>query len=344
MRIERFDPVADTGKVRACYDFYAAGTPVDDPNGPTMTEPVFSGWFAMGWTSCPRETCLATADDGTPAAGYVLELPVKANKTRAELVIFVDPARRRAGLGTTLLRHAQARAAELGRTVLAGDAREGSPGSAFAVAAGARLSIMEVRRVLDLAGIPAGHLAGLRGQAEEAARGYSLISWQEACPEEYLDQVAQVSNAMADAPHSPGYEEEREDAERLRERERRAGAQGLRVYSVAARHDGTGELAGLTELAVDSLQPDWGHQELTAVTRGHRGHRLGLLVKVAMLELLSGAEPGLERIITGNADANRYMIAINEQLGFRVLDRWPSWQLEVTASASRQAIADSRLA
>ena len=335
--MERFDPVTDTGKVRACYGLYAAGAPVDDPHGPPMTQPVFSGWFAMGWTSCPRETWLATADDGTPAAGYVLELPVKANKTRAKLIIFVDPARRRAGLGTALLRHAEGRAAEDGRALLAGETREGSPGSAFAVAAGARLGIMEVRRVLDLAGIPAGHMARLRDQAQQAARGYSLISWQGACPEEYLDQVAHVSNAMADAPHSPGYEEDQEDAERLRERERRADAQGLRVYSVAARHDGTGELAGLTALGVDSLQPDWGHQELTAVTGAHRGHRLGLLVKAAMLELLAGAEPGLERIITGNADANRYMIAINEELGFRALDQWPSWQLDVRRDESRPA-------
>ncbi|MFI5063454.1 MAG: hypothetical protein ACHP9Z_05690 [Streptosporangiales bacterium] len=38
---------------------------------------------------------------------------------------------------------------------------------------------------------------------------------------------------------------------------------------------------------------------------------------------------GLTRIITGNADANRHMIAINDALGFTVLDRWPAWQLEI---------------
>ena len=38
--------------------------------------------------------------------------------------------------------------------------------------------------------------------------------------------------------------------------------------------------------------PSWGFQELTAVTRPHRGHRLGLLVKAAMLEwLATGAIP-----------------------------------------------------
>ena len=41
-----------------------------------------------------------------------------------------------------------------------------------------------------------------------------------------------------------------------------------------------------------------GRPGLTVVARPHRGHRLGLLVKVAMLELLAAHEPRLERIVT----------------------------------------------
>lgn len=48
----------------------------------------------------------------------------------------------------------------------------------------------------------------------------------------------------------------------------------------------------------------------------------------------SVSAPGLEHIITGNADANRHMIAINDALGFRVLDHWLSWQLDVAPAAS----------
>jgi len=33
----------------------------------------------------------------------------------------------------------------------------------------------------------------------------------------------------------------------------------------------TGELAALTEVAVDPADPGWGHQVITAVTREHRG-------------------------------------------------------------------------
>jgi RimJ/RimL family protein N-acetyltransferase len=83
-------------------------------------------------------------------------------------------------------------------------------------------------------------------------------------------------------------------------------------------------VAALTQLEVDPDSPEWGHQGLTAATRPHRGHRLGLLVKAAMLQWLGQAEPGLERIETGNADANEHMIAVNETLGFQPLE--PFWQ------------------
>ena len=48
-----------------------------------------------------------------------------------------------------------------------------------------------------------------------------------------------------------------------------------------------------------------------------------------MLELLSDHEPRLERIVTGNADVNEHMIAINTELGYQVLDHWLSWELAV---------------
>ena len=75
------------------------------------------------------------------------------------------------------------------------------------------------------------------------------------------------------------------------------------------------------QLGVDPMQPDWGFQEMTAVTRAHRGHRLGLLIKVAMLDLLAAGSRSWSTSLTGNADANSHMIAINANLGFRCSTR-----------------------
>lgn len=47
---------------------------------------------------------------------------------------------------------------------------------------------------------------------------------------------------------------------------------------------------------------------------------MGMLVKTAMLQRLSGLELRISAVETGNAASNQYMIVADEQLGFRVTD------------------------
>ncbi len=336
--IERFDPAGDAASRRALYDIYAEGAPIDDPVAPVMSSGVFGGWLVHGWTAEPRETWLASEGAGA-VGGYVLGLPDRENRDHGSLEILVAPARRRGGLGTVLLRHAAERARMRGRSVLTADTKDGSPGEAFARWTGASPGLAEIRRIQELGTLAPGQVASLRATAEAAAAGYSLLSWDGPSPAGYLDQLAALNEAMADAPRGPGEEAQSWDAERVRGTDRRVAAQGLRYYSVAVRNDVSGPLAGLTQLGVDPAQPEWGQQELTAVARPHRGHRLGLLLKTAMLELLTRREPQLRWILTGNAQTNRHMIAINEALGYRVLDQWTEgWHLPVDrADALRPA-------
>lgn len=335
VRCQRFDAASDEAAVSACHEMLLAGRPEDDPAGPPMSARAFGGWLALGWTEDHPQTWLARDQAGEPCGWYALDLPRRENRHLASLSPLVRPGRRRRGAGTALLRHAAARAAEDGRTRLAGDAREGSPGEAFARALGAERGVTEVRRVLRLSGVAPGRLAELRSRAASAARGYALTTWEGPAPPDLTAQVAALAEAMADAPRDAGTESQRWDTARVRESDGRVAAQGLRFYSVAARCERTGEVAGLTQLAVDPLADEWGFQELTAVTRPHRGRRLGLLVKAAMLELLAEREPQLASIITGNAEANEHMIAINAELGYEVLDRWLSWQLDVEPALAR---------
>jgi GNAT superfamily N-acetyltransferase len=327
MKLERFDAAADSESVRACHDIFLAGAPADDPDGPPMLSRRFAAWLKLGWTEDPQECWLARGDSGEPCGWYLLALPQRENRHLAELTLVVHPARRRAGLGTALLAHAGARAGELGRTVLQSGARAGSPGSAFARARGARQGFTDVRRVLDLRVVTGPRLAALRKEAESSAGGYSLLSWGGPIPEEQLAGVVAVTAAIADIPREAGHDPQHWDAERVRLGDARVAAQGVRQHTVAARSLATGELAGLTQLSVDPADPGWGHQDLTAVTRPHRGHRIGLLVKVAMLQLLAEQEPQVTKVVTVNAEQNQHMIAINAELGFGVLDQWLAWEV-----------------
>jgi RimJ/RimL family protein N-acetyltransferase len=259
----------------------------------------------------------------TARGWYWLELPDRENLDRATLIIVVRPRPDHA-IRRELLQHAGQRARANGRTILSLMAHQGAPLEAFLRSAGARHVYTEARRVLDLRTAAPGHFTALREAAAEHAAGYSLITWSGVTPERRLGDVARLENAMNDAPREEGVEDSVWDADRVRERyDSSVLRMGVRAYSVAAVHDATGELAALTQLEVDPDSPEWGHQGMTAVSRPHRGHRLGLLVKAAMLEWLADAEPQLERVETGNADANEHMIAINEALGYTILA--PSW-------------------
>ena len=331
MHIEQLD-LSDVAGIRACYAAWVAAQRVDEPEEPLMGERIFRAWFTVGFSGEPREVWLVPGRAQGPVAGwYRLEFPDLENLDRANLHLLVHPDERRHGLGRALLRHAAGRAAAHGRTVLSGGARNGTAGEPFARRVGAELGLVDIERLLEPGTLEDGRLARLREEAERHAAGYELVTWTGLVPEELIEQMAALYAALSDAPHDPDVEPEKWDAQRVRERVNGLREHfGAREYSVAARHVATGELAALTQVSVDPPDPGWGVQLITAVTAAHRGHRLGLLVKVAMLEWLATAEPQLERITTWNAEDNTYMIAVNEALGYTVFGApATSWRLDV---------------
>jgi GNAT superfamily N-acetyltransferase len=332
MHIERID-LADAQRIRACDEAALAAQLADSPETPPFTGSAFRGWLTVGWGGDPREVWLAPGRERAAAGWYRLELPERENQDRAYLNLVVHPEERRRGLGTALLQHAEARAAGQGRSVLSGGARNGTPGEAFARSAGAEPGVVEVFRMLDLGTLAEGRVAELRRQAEQAAAGYSLVSWTGPVPEEFVAQMAALYAAMNDAPHDAGEGPAEWDERRVRESNDRYPCYGTRNYTIVARHDASGELAAYTEMVVDPVDPAWGYQAITAVIRKHRGHRLGLLVKVAMMEWLATSEPQLERMLTSNGESNAHMIAINEALGYTILGPpATSWLLDAAAA------------
>jgi RimJ/RimL family protein N-acetyltransferase len=333
MRIEQAD-ASDRATTQECFEVVRAAGEVDDPLGPPWSLQRLRGWIEHPFM--PAESWVGRDETTGAIAGWsFMFLPDRENLDRAYLFLTVPPAQRRRGIGTALLRHAAGRAAAHGRTVFASEAFQGTAGAAFAEHVGATAGLVGARRVLAVGKLSAGRIAALRAQAEHAAAGYSLVRWDGRTPEEYLAKYAEVENAFADAPHDPGEEPAIWDAQRVREqiddvRER----QGRHVYTVAALHDASGEMAAVTAVDLDPDYPQWGHQLITAVVRKHRGHRLGLLVKTAMLDWLAEAQPGIERIDTGNAAVNQHMIAINEELGFELL--------EPLGQSYELAVADAR--
>lgn len=332
MLIERFDPAADESRLRACYQIVVDAHPQDDPNVPPPSYGWFRGWWVHGQAGTRQQTWLATTDAGAPVGCYVLELPELENRHLAFGSATVAIASRRRGVGTALVAHAAEQTELTGRALLISNARVGGPGHAFAATIGARPTLQDARRVLDIGPSLDARLPALRAEAASHAAGYTLRRWTGPAPDELADQVCSLFTAMEDAPREEGVEPERWDTARLRAAEARGIAEGNRWYEIAAMHDVSGEMAALTQVNIDPAIDGWAFQDITAVTRSHRGHRLGLHVKVAMLEWLAQAESQVRHIVTFNAVRNEHMIAVNDALGHRVTDCFESFELEVAAA------------
>ena len=82
-------------------------------------------------------------------------------------------------------------------------------------------------------------------------------------------------------------------------------------------HEASGRLVAWTLLDVYETAPWHAYQQITLVDPAHRGRRLGLLVKIENLLVRPRRTSRQLRVIdTFNAEANSYMIAINEAMGF----------------------------
>jgi GNAT superfamily N-acetyltransferase len=329
VQIKQFDPSVDTAQLRACFEMTEAGWSSDHPNLPAWPLESFTGKWIHGFDECPQQAWLAVDDADGPVGAYLLRLPEKENEARARCILIVAPAHRRRGIGTALLKHCADEARRAGRSWLQSDVRDDSAGASFAAAVGGRGGIAEVSRVLDIDSALPGRLANLRSAAQPHAAGYSILSWSGATPEVHMDRVVRLHNAMSDAPRDEGVEPVVWDADRVRKADQKGIESGLHSHSIVARHEASGEFAALTEMILDRGSPEWGFQGVTVVLPDHRGHRLGLLVKTTMLELLTDKAPEVRRIFTDNAGSNEHMIAINEQLGFQIKDVTRSWELDL---------------
>lgn len=276
---------------------------------------------------------------GTPVAVTLLRLPVHDNRTVAALSLRVHPDHRRRGHGRAMLAHAADRARQHGRSRMVAEVSAplsggaDAPGPAFAGAVGARPVLSEVRRILDVAALDSRELVRIRDRAAEAAAAYRLLQWVDRAPVDLRDDLAMLTGRVTtDSPMQElDWEPEVWTAERYVAKEDETLARGRRRIVTAAQDGRTGRLVGYTDIGVNASRPEVAYQWDTVVLREHRGHRLGTALKAANLLLLRQHVPAAALVNTWNADDNTHMIAINEALGFRPVDRWLEEQLELPA-------------
>ena len=101
-------------------------------------------------------------------------------------------------------------------------------------------------------------------------------------------------------------------------------------HAAAVEHIPTGRLVGYTILSVPRQAHRAVDQYATIVIREHRGHRLGMLLKVGNLAHLARVRPGHPSVMTFNAEENRFMLDVNEAVGFVPVANESAWRKDLS--------------
>ena len=320
MPFERVKP-DDMAQVTAVAILEEAARRVDDPDDFPPIPEILAGDLRYGWDLEPEECYLYTPTDAADPVGVLaLDMPTRDNLHLVWAQIVVHPDHRRRGHGSAIMNEALQRAREAGRnTIWVGTAEDDQGARRFVEGFGFGYASHDARRRQVLADVDQTELRRLWTIAQTAASDYRLERLRPPIVDEVLGELLEVTAAINDAPMGDlTYEDEKFDLQRLRDFETALMGRGERAYRVIARHRQTGEVGGHTVVATHPLRPEVGGQGDTAVARQHRGHRLGLLLKIDMMHWLAEVQPQLKIIQTWNNADNTFMINVNEALGYRL--------------------------
>ncbi|GAB3401961.1 GNAT family N-acetyltransferase [Flindersiella endophytica] len=323
---------SDDQAIAELVRLYNTAEAVDEPWQPGWVPGQLAGAVRHGWDGEPADRWLLREDgSGTLIGELRIHLPMRDNLHRAGIGVLVHPDHRRHGHGRRLLEYGLGLLRESGRRVVGTDTVDAPGPVAFAERLGFTRASVEIQRRQDLGTLDRELVDALYDEAAEAAAGYELLKIVGPTPEHLIDAVAVMTAAINDAPNDDmDVEDHVYDAERIRAFDQAQAGWANRVYRLIARRRSDGALAGHTMVGVHPEQSEWGGQYDTSVLKEHRGHKLGLLLKAAMVRWLDETEPQLLAIDTWNAESNSHMIGINERLGYRIAGRYLGWQKDLS--------------
>ena len=293
------------------------------------------GYQRQRWE--PKRLFVARVEGSIVArAVYEISTPEDDSPT-AWVVVEVLPAFRRQGIGSALLDTLLSLAAEDGKTIIQGFSAQkavdgpglpaptgfgsvprDSDATRWLLGRGFALEQVERMSRLDLPVDPA-LLASMLSDAQAAAGpDYRVVTWTGRTPPERLEAIALLRTRMGTDAPSAGLEADESvwTAERVKDEDDREESSPRTMLTALVEYVPTGDVAGFTELTVPVSLSRPVAQGDTIVLREHRGHRLGMLLKLANISHLASVAPGHPSITTYNAEENRHMLSVNEAIGF----------------------------
>jgi RimJ/RimL family protein N-acetyltransferase len=158
------------------------------------------------------------------------------------------------------------------------------------------------------------------------ATGYWLDYWDGTLPGELAGDYA--------AFHRMAQAKPRDDlhvadvilsADHVAQLDRALAEAGRQRWTIFVRDIG-GRCAGGTEVTFEPWDAAVAVQQNTAIGEAHRGRGLAKWAKASMLDRIRRERPDVERVRTSNAFSNAPMLAINNMLGFTIIEARTEWQ------------------
>jgi GNAT superfamily N-acetyltransferase len=335
VRIAEID-VHDDAQIEAFWSTAKEGDEHERPYAAFWSLPEAKVAFRSANNSFERHPFAATEGGEVIGTGQVM-LPLLDNTHVAFLAPIVKPSHRRRGVGTALLEHGLDYVRSRGRDTVIIEVNRPMTASGPGECAGRTMlakrgfsdASLELHRVLDLP-VAAGRLDTLEAEAEQRRGPYQIVQFSGSVPDELMAGYCHLQEAFnSEAPLGDlDIEPEVWDEARVREREGLLRRSGRRERAAAAlAPDGT--MVALTEMLATEHQPEIGWQSGTLVLKEHRGHRLGLAVKVANLRGYQADFPLVRAVHSWNAEENGPMVAINDKLGFRPVEYLVEMQIKL---------------
>ena len=326
--MREWDPrAASPAELASVLDTVNAVIAADLPDDPPWQNAKLREYLSVTMPGEHRISWIAEESPGDAASGRpVLGLAdILLLGDTGILQVFVDPKARRGSVGRRLLTTVIRRAHEERVSSVAAEVVGGTPAVDFYEANGFRCAYVEIRSLLRLDEVD---WPALRGMADGIGPGYRVEYHAGGLPEDLIEPYAATKHATRDDADSD-LRPSSYDPGRLRASLATLNARGMKPHIVVAVHEGSGTVAGLTEVVTPVQHPTRADQYDTIVLPEHRAQGVAQAIKARMLFELRSAEPALREVQTWNAPDNEFMLAVNAQLGFKPDREWREYEADV---------------
>ena len=327
LEIRALDP-HDDADMDAFQAVYAAAERAEDPDAGLYSREDAHAMLTSGDTAFLIDA-FAALDGGRMVGETLLTGSLRDNLELGEVLLWVDPAHRRRGVGSRLLEHVEHHALTTrGRRTLRCHARvreELARNQRFAERHGYALAMTQIERRLALP-VDGALLDRLAAEAASHHQEYEIRTVVGPVPEDLRASYVDLDNLLfIEMPHGDlDVEAGRATSADLDALDRERAEAGRTSVSAFAVHDG--QVVAFADASVPGGEVRHVDQYGTLVHPDHRGHRLGMAVKCAQLRLLSQEFPDRDYIQTSNAEVNAHMVAINVSLGFEIHQVWGEFE------------------